>query len=307
MGHTETKKQTEKSHGEQNTKILIFTSIRKAIRISKSIFANKLIGSHTEKLERRENQVTFTENTEGCSYLVTCTPENKLGDNTTASVTKNFLPQLNIAIAEAAKKSPNKDIIVDGNSIQKFYKLSTQKIMAGLILVSETAIQQLNSIGLVTWHKKQTKDDIDWQNNELEIELPIFVNQTKQLTIVLKINNKGQCPKLPACMREQMVLGYHDHISICYGHQRDRYHKKINLATARAIHVTQRPQYVKTIDIALTDNEQEDEELDQHRYTTQEDRTSEPILDAMLARRKLTIAQANDPFLIPILEPIKKA
>ena len=292
---------------DQNSTILIFTSIRKAIRISKSIFANKLIGSHTEKLERRENQVTFTENTEGCSYLVTCTPENKLGDNTTASVTKNFLPQLNIAIAEAAKKSPNKDIIVDGNSIQKFYKLSTQKIMAGLILVSETAIQQLNSIGLVTWHKKQTKDDIDWQNNELEIELPIFVNQTKQLTIVLKINNKGQCPKLPACMREQMVLGYHDHISICYGHQRDRYHKKINLATARAIHVTQRPQYVKTIDIALTDNEQDDEELDQHRYTTQEDRTSEPILDAMLARRKLTIAQANDPFLIPILEPIKKA
>ena len=106
---------------------------------------------------------------------MTCTPENKLGDNTTASVTKNFLPQLNIAIAEAAKKSPNKDIIVDGNSIQKFYKLSTQKIMAGLILVSETAIQRLNSIGLVTWHKKQTKDDNDWQNNELEIELPIFV------------------------------------------------------------------------------------------------------------------------------------
>ena len=291
---------TANSH---NTTILIFTGIRKSMRIAKSIYANQLIGSHTEKLERRANGVTFTESQGELSYLISCTPQDKLGRNSAGSP-ENFLPQLHEALKQASVKSPDKDIILDGNSVQKFYNLSTERIMTGLILVSQAYRSYFPHIGLITWHKTQESKmqrELDL-NQPLEIVLPIFKNKIKQCTTRLTLNDKGQCLELIEILKDRVWLGHQARIQVEFENGFTENYRRNNLSTAQAIHVTQRQLYTRSVQ-----QETNPDATELRTYTTEEAQSHEPIIDALMAKRKLMINQANDSFLIPIFHQLRQA
>ena len=286
----------------QNTTILIFTGIRKSLRIASSLYANDLVGSHTEKLERRPNEVTFTENHGELSYLISSTPQDKLGKNSAGSP-ENFLPQLHEAIKIASYKSPGKEIILDGNSVQKFYNLTQNRIMTGLILVSRNFRSYFPQIGLIAWHKNQNSKDKGNYNQQLEVLIPIFKNKAKQGNIRLPLNDQGQCHDLINRIRDNTWLGHQAKIEI---ELPDGYKERYNnsdLSTTIAIHITQYQHYTR----AISTEESTNTTTEPMKYTIEAESTHEPILDTLLAKRKLIIHQANDPFILPVLQQLKQA
>ena len=292
------KQQPDKSNS-RNTTILIFTGIRKSMRIATSIYANQLVGSHTEKLEKRANGVTFTENQGELSYLISCTPQDKLGRSSAGSP-ENFLPQLHEALRQAAEKSPDKDLILDGNSVQKFYDLSTDKIMTGLILVSRAYRNYFPHIGLVSWHKTQNSKDKNGRNQELEVVVPIFKNKVKQCTVRLTLNDRGQCLDLIRILKNKIWLGHQARVDIEYKDGFKENYRKSSLATIQAIHITQKQLFNRAV-------RPEGEPADPTVYTTQDTQSHEPIIDALMAKRKLMIHQANDSYLMPIFHQLREA
>lgn len=288
--------QPTRDRPEKST-ILIFTGIRKSMRIASSLYANQLVGSRTEKLERRPNGVTYTENPGELSYLISCTPQDRLGQNTSSSP-ENFLPQLYEAIRQASIKSPHKDLIIDGNSIQKFYALNTETIMTALIYVSRPYRKHFLSIGLITWHRNQDPKTEDDQCDQLVIALPVFKNGIKQATLRLKLDKKGRCPTLIQQIKEYNKIGYQTRIEIEFRDKTIEEYHRTNLTTAKAIHL-KRHVYSRTV----TD----EPHPEATQYTMQEDPSDEPIIDALMAQRKLRIHQANDPYLMPILSQLQQA
>ena len=291
------KQQPTRSNPE-NTTILIFTGIRKSLRIASSIYANQLVGSHTEKLEKRALGVTFTENPGELSYLISCTPQDKL-ERKSAGSPEKFLPQLYEAMRQAAVKSPGKEIILDGNSVQKFYNLNADKIMTALILVSQSFRTYFPGIGLITWHRNQNSKYEKGRDQQLEIVLPIFKNKTKQSVIRLNLNDRGQCLDLIKLLKDSTWLGTQARVDIEFNDGTTEEYRRNNLATAQAIHIKQQPQYIRAI--------KPDIESETIKYTTLDDQSDEPVIDALLAKRKLRINQANDPYLMPILHQLQQA
>ena len=291
-------KQQPTRRNPENVSILIFTGLRKSMRIAASLYSNQLVGTPTEKLEKRANGVTFTENQGELSYLISCTPQDKLGRKS-GGCTENFLPQLHEAIRQAAIKAPKKELILDGNSVQKFYDLPTDKIMTGLILVSRTYRHFFPQIGLVTWHKDPDAKEQNDHGQQLEIILPVFKNKIKRCSLRITLNDRGQCMELIRLLREKVWLGHQARIDIEFHDGSKEIYRRTNMATAQAIHVTQTQQYIRAVGNG--------KETETNKYSTQEDQSHEPILDAMMAKRKLMINQANDPYLMPILNQIKQA
>ena len=292
------RQQPDKSNS-RNTTVLIFTGIRKSMRIATSIYANQLVGSRTEKLEKRANGVTFTENQGDLSYLISCTPQDKLNKNSAGSP-ENFLPQLHEALRQAAEKSPDKDLILDGNSVQKFYDLSTEKIMTGLILVSRAYRNYFPHIGLVSWHKTQTSKDKKGQNQELEVVVPVFKNKVKQCTARLTLDDRGQCLNLIRILKDKIWLGHQARIDIEFKDGSRENYRRTSLATIQAIHITQKQLFNRAV-------KPEVEPADPTVYTTQDAQSHEPIIDALMAKRKLMIHQANDSYLMPISHQLQEA
>ena len=291
----------------RDTTVILFTSLRKSLRIANSIYAQNLVGTATEKLERRVNAVTYTENPEGLNYLISCSPQDKLGKSNHSANSEKFLPQLHITIQEAVKKSPNKKIILDGNSVQKHYNLSAETIMTGLVLITRPYRKAFQDIGLVMWYRRSSESQTKNENisDPLRLALPIYLKGNRQGTLTVTLNNQGQCPDLPKLVQTTIWAVRITHIEIEYDAKtRISFRHQLDIARARAIHIVRTASYVRTTDTEINQASQIDTPP---QFTSQPEQTTEPVLDALLAKRKLTIAQANDPFLIPMLQPLREA
>ena len=284
------------------TTVIIFTSIRKSLRIASSIYAHQLVGTPTEKLERKIKGVTYTGNPGGLNYIISCSPQDKLGQSNHPANAENFLPQLQIAIQEAVQKSPDRKIIIDGNSIQKYYNLSGDTIMTGIILLTKPYRTTFQDIGLIMWQKndKETNKTTD----PLKLTLPIYRDGIRQDTSTLTLNNKGQCPNLPKQIEAHTWNTRHAHIQIEHQNKiKTELQPQTNLAQAQAIYTIpprRHPQCTQTTNQPHNKNPTP-------QFTTQQEQSSEPIMDAMLAKRKLIISQANDPYLTPLQQQLRKA
>ena len=293
-------------HDANNTTVILFTSSRKSLRIAGSLYAQQLVGTPTEKLERRVKGVTYTENPGGLNYLISCTPQDRLDQSNHPTNAENFLPQLRIAIKEAIQKSPNRKLIIDGNSIQKYYNLSGDTIMTGIILLTKPYKTIFQDIGLVMWHKNDKQKN--GTTDPLKINLPIYRDGIRQGTTTITLNNRGQCPNLPKLMKTYTWNSRHNHIQIEHENKtKTELQPHTNLSHAQAIHIIQPRRYARC---TQTQNKLDQTKINQNpipQFTSHQEQSSEPILDAMLAKRKLQISQANDPYLTPIQQQLRQA
>ena len=305
--YSKQKWQPTKEDAERTT-IIMFTNNRKSLRIASSLYAQQLVGTHTEKLEKRVNGVTYTENPGGLNYLIICTPQDKLQESNHPANVDSFVPQLRIVMKEAMIRSPDRKLVIDGNSIQKFYNLSADTIMTGIIIVTRTYRQFFQDIGLVMWYKNDKQSD--GATEPLKLSLPIYQNGIRQGTISCILNNNGNCPELERKLKPYTWKARYNCIQIEDNRKRrEQLTPRSDLTQAQAIHINQRSEqrqerrYIRTTNI-----EQRTEEGKQGtKFTLAVEQSAEPILDALLAKRKLIIAQANDPYLTPIQQQLQQA
>ena len=305
------KRKWQPTKRDRNTIVVIFTNNRKSLRNSRSLYASELVGTHTEKLERRENGVTYTENTEGTSYLILCTSTGHLKGSSQGMTEDKFIPYLRTVMREACNKSQSDSstqLVFDGNSIQKFYNISVDTIMTAIILVTRGMRDRFRNIGLITRIRKQDKTPT---TKSLSMTLPIYTNGKRKGILSVKINNQGRGPTLRHQLHEYIWRSRYPSIRIeMTDGSTIPLERDTELIQAKSIQIRER-QYVRANNAGINDNNNQSHpdtntELD-NKFTTGEEHSSEPILDAMLAKRKLTIAQANDPYLTELRQQLIEA